>query len=1192
METQSANSRMSSSWLLRPVFLSSTFKDMQAERGALRDHVFPELQERLRSRRVQLQPIDLRQGVETGNLKEESERELLTLKVCLEAIDSARPLMIVLLGDRYGWVPPARRIEAAASEKGFAIDAAGKSVTALEIEYGLLKKDPHFRTNCLFLFRDPLPYDRMLENTRADYSEEISTDPDAPQKRDALKALKAKIASDPDLKDRVRTYPLGWDTVTNKPTGLDEWGKWVTEQIWEILDRETKDAEKTAPRTWEEEERRALDEFVENRGSNFVGREDILAELTNFACSQPAEGADWGACVTAGPGVGKSALFAILHRKFGEDDSVLLLAHAAGITSSACDVDNMLLRWITELSGFLGVTNPLPEKYTQDELDQIFSRLLHQSSQKKRVVVLIDALNQFTPSPRAQHLTWLKRPWPLNARIIATSLPGEAADSLQQWAGVMELELSSLTRENAGDIIDAIYQRYFRQVNAQARDILLGKMNGSLPAHANPLWLCLAVEQLNLLDEYDFAQAQSFPGNPAEQMQALIAHVANEMPADVPGLYEWIMRRIEKTYGIDWVASIVALVAVSRQGWRESDFSVLLPRAAELLFPGKSVLEWDALRFAGVRRGLRGQLIQGGSHGRWRFMHQQMQQAVLNPQPKGVEVPLSAPILQQLLHSLICDHLLALPKDDPVHEQETMWHLIGAEDRKRAARYYGGQLTDGEKIHATKDLARFILEPAGVSKDETLEWVCSLLKQQDIDAFPMKTLLHRFVFDLDEVLAKGSNLTGRLFIARQVSHALEAMKERIETGKDGLYDLVDCHNNIGKILSNQGEYHGAEASFTHAKDIVEHMTEDDTGDIDQQLYIYLNCSHLGDVYKAHGKTVDALKIYRQGLAICENLADMQPDNSRFQWGIGSLCNRIGDLKFADNDMEEALGYYERFLAICRKWSTELPGDKGYLRGLIIGNDRIGGIYKRRNDLKTAQKYYRYCLECSEKLVSIEPENTQGICDVAASYERLGMIYKAGKEYAKTLEEYRKALTIRQRLVTLDPSNGDWLYDLSCSHSNIAGILDSTGSMQEALESYLQCMDIRKQLMKIDPENVRAIDGLYKVTSDIAYIYVTKDDFPDAIEWYDKTLVYAQTLLIEDPDNPKWLRYLWCSHAYLGILFGFLQHADAVAHLQRSAELMETLRSNENNLMPTDLRLHETAVDMLQKITGSPVSQPT
>jgi hypothetical protein len=121
----------------------------------------------------------------------------------------------------------------------------------------------------------------------------------------------------------------------------------------------------------------------------------------------------------------------------------------------------------------------------------------------------------------------------------------------------MELELSSLTRENAGDIIDAIYQRYFRQVNAQARDILLGKMNGSLPAHANPLWLCLAVEQLNLLDEYDFAQAQSFPGNPAEQCRHH-RHVANEMPASTR-LYRVIMRGSRKP-----TVSIVASIVVRR----------------------------------------------------------------------------------------------------------------------------------------------------------------------------------------------------------------------------------------------------------------------------------------------------------------------------------------------------------------------------------------------------------------------------------------------------------------------------------------------------------------------------------------------------------------------------------------------------------------------------------------------------
>lgn len=52
-------------WRTRPVFISSTFRDMQAERAWLKNHVFPELAERLRLRRHFLEPIDLRFGMET-----------------------------------------------------------------------------------------------------------------------------------------------------------------------------------------------------------------------------------------------------------------------------------------------------------------------------------------------------------------------------------------------------------------------------------------------------------------------------------------------------------------------------------------------------------------------------------------------------------------------------------------------------------------------------------------------------------------------------------------------------------------------------------------------------------------------------------------------------------------------------------------------------------------------------------------------------------------------------------------------------------------------------------------------------------------------------------------------------------------------------------------------------------------------
>jgi hypothetical protein len=142
-------------WRPRPVFLTSTFQDFHAERDHLRRVVFPALEERLRARHQHLVPIDLRWGVETRTVAEEHAKELLILKVCLAEIERSRPFLIGLLGDRYGWTPSPARIAAAAQEMGFAVDPAGKSVTALEIEYGLLA-DPEQRRRSRFYFREPL----------------------------------------------------------------------------------------------------------------------------------------------------------------------------------------------------------------------------------------------------------------------------------------------------------------------------------------------------------------------------------------------------------------------------------------------------------------------------------------------------------------------------------------------------------------------------------------------------------------------------------------------------------------------------------------------------------------------------------------------------------------------------------------------------------------------------------------------------------------------------------------------------------------------------------------------------------------------------------------------------------------------------------------------------------------------------
>src|SRR5215831_5548551 len=97
-------------WQSRPIFISSTFADMQAERDYLRTRIFPELEERLRARRHYLAWVDLRVGVATDAAADEPAREAEVLKQCLAEVKRCRPFLIVLLGDRYGWVPPADRL--------------------------------------------------------------------------------------------------------------------------------------------------------------------------------------------------------------------------------------------------------------------------------------------------------------------------------------------------------------------------------------------------------------------------------------------------------------------------------------------------------------------------------------------------------------------------------------------------------------------------------------------------------------------------------------------------------------------------------------------------------------------------------------------------------------------------------------------------------------------------------------------------------------------------------------------------------------------------------------------------------------------------------------------------------------------------------------------------------------------------
>lgn len=598
-----------SRWRTRPVFLSSTFKDMQAERDYLRNIVMPRLEEELRKRRHHLDWIDLRQGVESGTTTSEEQRELLVLKTCLAEIERSRPFIVVLLGDRYGWVPPAERMEAASREAGLQIGTIGKSVTALEIEFGILKKSQELRRHCFFYLREPLPYEVLPKELRADYSEQFAADDQAAARCKALNELKARLNTDPELKSRIRTYKGDWDTKENRVTSLEAWGEMVFQDLWQELDIETRVFAAAPAPTWKESERATLAEFVEQRSRDFTGRTETISSLLAIAKSPIGEGTSWAVGVTGRPGSGKSALFAELHCKLEADPGVFLLANAAGATIRGASVDSMLRRWIAELATFLEVSDPLPEKATVENVDQAFRSLLGNASMKKRVVVLLDALDQLEPTPRAQFLTWRPEPWPPNAKLIATTVLGTQSGNLAQMAGVSNFELPPLTSGDACSIARRIWQRWHVPWSDDVWQTLNQKQlaDKSL-AVGNPLWTALACEQLALLDADDFARAEkqfAEEVNPQTRLIRLRHEIAERMPPDVCGIYRWLFEHAERIHGKKLVRSFLVAITLSRHGWRESDLQLLMPRLSDVLDNGLGILPKNLVFDTVMRLGLR-----------------------------------------------------------------------------------------------------------------------------------------------------------------------------------------------------------------------------------------------------------------------------------------------------------------------------------------------------------------------------------------------------------------------------------------------------------------------------------------------------------------------------------------------------------------------------------------------------------
>jgi tetratricopeptide (TPR) repeat protein len=970
---------MPQAWRTIRVFISSTFRDMQAEREELVKRIFPQLRKLCEDRFVTWGEVDLRWGI-----PDEQKAEGKVLPICLAEIERCRPYFIGLLGERYGSLPDEIPDELIAQQPWLA-EHQEHSLTALEIMHGVIN-NPAMAERALFYFRDPAYVDHRPPGANAaDY-------------RSENEAASQKLTA---LKDRIRSSGLPLHEYYPDPQAL---GQLVLQDLTRVINELYPEDQRPDPLDREVAEHEA---FAQSRAQVYIGRQEYFDRLDEHAAG------DGPPLVVLGEsGVGKSALlanWALRYREQHPDELVIM--HFIGASPYSADWAAMVRRIMAELKRRFDLPGDVPDK--SDELRLAFANWLHMAAARGRAIIILDALNELEDRDGAPDLVWLPPVIPTNARLIlsvrlASLERSELTDRLAEyfmrrseragptrwrwggvpveriqgtesadwmrtaWPGLPRWALESLAERQWGWLrVDSLRpderQRLVTEYLAQHRKALsvpLAERIATSDHAANPLFLTALLEELRLFGDYE----------------RLVERIEHYLAAPtIPDLYKRILARWEQDYERDrphLVRDAMTAIWAARRGLSEPELLALLGTDGQPL-PGA---HWSPLYLAAEqalvsRSGLIG------------FFHEYLREAV-----KHMYLPDES--AQHAAHLRLADYFgmrcASLRQFD-----EVLWQLAKAEAwddlyrvladlRLLAAAWQNSEFdvrTYWAQVEANSSLRLLAayqpLLRAPTSYDAGyVSLVATLMAHAGhlAEALSLRRHLVAHLREAGDREGTAAELGNQALILYTLGYLDEAValhqeEERICRELGSKYGLQACLGNQALILRDRGDVDGAMALLEEQERVCRELGDKDglqtslgnrawtlrvRGDLDGAMALLREqerlCRELGNkaglkaslgmrsvILQMRGDLDSALELDRQAEAISRELGDRH--------GLAvSLGNQCKILRVR-GDLDGAMALAQQEELICR--------ELGYKRGLGGSLENQALIMRDRGELNGA-----------------------------------------------------------------------------------------------------------------------------------------------------------------------------------------------------------------------------------------------
>ena len=581
------------------VFISSTFRDMHAERDYLVKKLFPELRELLRMYRLEVDEIDLRWGI-----TEEQANDGQILELCLRQIEECT-YFVGILGQRYG-----STVSGLPDHKGAGnsfLKGEYYSITEIEIRYALQRRTQNLKA-CFFFFRAEKGLERAPTEKLGTFID------DSEYSRNRLMELKQLIRNTQPVLP-IFDYQTTWEPQAyDRPSealgrlgGLEGFGQDILEQLWLSIKQDFQ-LDQDLPTQLNESEQENLMhlQFLDNRvrGVSMNVRTDIRAKIETYF-TQEVDAMDKARplMIAGVPGSGKSTILSLFAKELLQKPEVewATFIHFTGASPRSSSLGQLLARLLKEVSKVTDFS------YAEDrslvDLVRELRYYLVKGSEQIKLAIIIDGIEQLEKDIQVQFFDWIPLFIPKNVRILfsISSVPSddrvvELLDAAKK-KHFQVLSITPLSLEECKQVAYDVPALAAKSLSNKQLELLL-----SNPAVRNPLFLRVALEELRGFSSY-------------EQLDERIASFPTADASDAPiqEIFRQVIDRLEIDFNPSLVKTMLCYLASARGGLMDKD----LVHLTELI---------DNNDLFPIIRQLR-PYLKGGSEG-WAFFHQSLLQAV------------------------------------------------------------------------------------------------------------------------------------------------------------------------------------------------------------------------------------------------------------------------------------------------------------------------------------------------------------------------------------------------------------------------------------------------------------------------------------------------------------------------------------------------------------------------------------